>query len=180
MAWPRAGSCGNRTHSGLAEFRIPIQLHDLLLGRDLDLDETTCKVAWARYLSRRNDTLGRFPVFQNTTNRHAQAFPGVPEHDGSTCRVTCSGSGTRWSHSSRHLACSGSRRNDMSCHLLGFWISQRAFEAQGLLGVGVLCLGSVSENHNGSLGKDLLLEMLLCRFRFAKEIRVRFQSGNRL
>ena len=140
VAWSRSGSRCSHWPCGLAEFWISTQLHDLWLGRVLALDETACKVALAGSGTRRNDTLGRFPVFQNPTKRHAQAFPCVPEHEGSTCHVTCSGSGTRWSQSSCHLACSGTRQSDMPCHLLGFLISQRAFDAQGLLGVGVFIL----------------------------------------
>jgi len=136
--WRRSGSRCTRRPCGLAEFRISMQLHDLWLRRDLDLDQTTRKAALTRSRSRPNYALGRFHMFQITRERHAQAFPCVPDHEGTTCRVTCSCSGSRWSLASRHLACSGSRRNDMPCHLLVFWISQRAFDAQGLLGVGGL------------------------------------------
>ena len=81
VAGPRSGSRCNRTQSGWAGFRISIQLHDLWLGRVLDLVETARNVAWAKSGPRRNGTQSGLGEVWISIQPHDLWLGRVPDSD---------------------------------------------------------------------------------------------------
>ena len=105
VAWSRSGTRRNGIHSGFGGFWNSTKRHAWAFPGVPERDETTCSGVSLRSRSRGIDTPCQLLVFWNSMEPH-RAIWHVLKPDATTCRVTCSCSG---SHSGRSMprVCSG-------------------------------------------------------------------------